>query len=112
MYVSTIKEKDSKKDTSSNLSRDGIFRLSIGILKKTYEEKFGATPNRPLKGEIIDTGHDFTRTNVLMPHPIYAWMSWVCVLSPTQDLFEAVYPLIVEAHKNAIYKFARKINSL
>ncbi|MGV6851122.1 MAG: DUF6194 family protein [bacterium] len=51
----------------------------------------------------------FTKKNVLMPHPVYAWMSWVCVVSPTVELFEKIYPLIVEAHDNAIQKFNKKV---
>ena len=43
-----------------------------------------------------------------MPHPVYAWMSWVCVLSPSADAFELVKPLLAEAHALAALKFARR----
>jgi hypothetical protein len=109
VYFCTVKENDGDNDKSSNLSREGIYRVSIGVSKDTYESKFGVKPKRPPKGGIVDTGHDFTKTNMLMPHPIYAWMSWVCVLSPTQELFNEIYPLIVEAHGNAMLKFSKKV---
>jgi hypothetical protein len=109
VYFCTIKEDDGANDTSSDLSRPGVFRVSIGVSKNTYEDKFGARPTRPAKGRIVDTGHDFALTNVLMPHPIYAWMSWVCVLSPSNGLFETLHPLIEEAHANAIVKFDKKM---
>lgn len=108
VYFCTIKEKDGENDKSSSLSRDGVFRLSIGISKTSYEMKFGEKPSRPEKGGIVVTGHDFTSTNTLMPHPIYAWMSWVCILSPSKENFEEVYPLIVEGHNIAITKFNKK----
>lgn len=109
VYFCTIKEKDGDNDKSSHLSREGIYRLSIGISEDTYESTFGVKPKRPPKGGIVDTGHDFTKTNMLMPHPIYAWMSWVCVLSPTQELLNEIFPLIVEAHGNAVLKFNKKV---
>ncbi len=60
----------------------------------------------------MNTGHDFTTTNSLMPHPVYAWMSWVCVLAPSVELFKEIYPLIVEAHCNASAKFDKKVGLL
>lgn len=36
VYFCTIKENDGENDTSSNLSRDAVFRLSIGVSKEIY----------------------------------------------------------------------------
>lgn len=109
VYFCTIKENDGENDTSSNLSRDAVFRLSIGISKETYINNFGENPIRPQKGSNVETGHDFAKINVLMPHPVYAWMSWACILSPTKEKFQVIYPLIVEAHANAISKYNKKL---
>lgn len=108
VYFCTIKENNGDNDKASKLDRDGVFRLSIGISKATYENRFGLKPKRPAKGGIIDTGHDFTALNELMPHPIYGWMSWVQVLNPSISTFESTLPLITEAHSNAIIKFNKK----
>lgn len=108
VYFCTIKENDGDNDKSSNLSRIDIYRLSIGVPKERYAREFGEKPPRPAKGGIVDTGHDFTKINVLMPHPIYAWMSWVCVLSPSDETFAKLYPLIEEAHANSVVKFNKK----
>ena len=70
VYFCTIKENDGANDKSSKLSRNGVFRLSIGISKATYEMKFGEKPSRPEKGGIVVTGHDIASTNTLMPDPI------------------------------------------
>ena len=108
VYFCTIKEKDGDNDKSSNLNRNGVFRLSIGISKNLYEKEFGEKPKRPRKGGIIDTGHNFAEENILMPHPIYGWMSWVQVLSPQKVTFEKIIPLIADAHSNAVLKFNKK----
>ena len=111
VYFCTIKEKNGGNDKASDLDRDGVFRLSLGISKASYEELFGARPKRPAKGCIIDTGHDFSALNDVMPHPIYGWMSWVQVLNPSDSTFDLLAPLIHEAYSNAVVKFNKKVNS-
>ncbi len=54
-------------------------------------------------------GQNFAALNELMPHPIYGWMSWVQVLSPTRDTFDEVLPFLLEAHQSAVKKFNKKI---
>lgn len=108
VYFCTLKEKDGENDKASKLDREGIFRLSIGIVKETYEKHFGSKPKRPPKGGIIDTGHNFAALNELMPHPVYGWMSWVQVLNPSETTFEGLLALIAEAHSNAVIKFNKK----
>lgn len=108
VYFCTIKEKNGDNDKSSELDREGIFRLSIGLTKDSYEKLFGQKPKRPAKGCIIDTEHDFTSINTLMPHPIYGWMSWAQILNPEKTTFMEIYPLIKEAHANAVIKFNKK----
>ena len=108
VYFCTIKEKNGDNDKASNLDREGIYRLSIGISKESYESLFGARPKRPSKGGIIDTEHNFTKCNVLMPHPIYAWMSWVQILNPSESKLTDIFGLIAESHVNAVNKFNKK----
>lgn len=108
VYFATLKDKDGNNDRASRLDRPGVFRLNIGIGKSSYRTLFGTSPARPAAGGIVDTGHDFSALNTLMPHPVYAWMSWVCVLSPSADAFELVKPLLAEAHALAALKFARR----
>jgi len=94
VYFCTIKEKNGDNDKSSELDRKSVFRVSIGVGKANYEHKFGIKPKRPEKGCIVNTGHDFTKLDELMPHPIYAWMSWVQILSPSKSSFNLILPLI------------------
>jgi hypothetical protein len=62
------------------------------------------------KGQRVDTGHDFTRVDELMPHPVYAWMGWVQLLSPTEETFRDIQPLMEEAYAAAQEKFARRVS--
>ena len=109
VYFCTVKEKDGDNDKASNLDRDGVFRVSIGLLPQTYKTLFGQKPSRPSKGGIVSTGHDFTVLNELMPHPIYGWMSWAQILSPSIEEFDRIFPAIIESHASAIIKFTQPL---
>jgi hypothetical protein len=94
-------------DRASNLDRPGVFRLNIGISKETYGSLFGPRPHRHGADGAADTVHDFAALDRLMPHPVYAPQSWVCVLNPSDATFEAVRPLLAEAHDLAVRRFLR-----
>lgn len=108
IYVLTIKEKDGDNDKSSDLDRDSIYRVNIGVRKNTFVNMFGSIPKRPAKGGVVDMPFDFTQTNKILPHPIYAWMSWICALNPSEQTFEKLKPLIVEAYNYAKEKYAKR----
>jgi hypothetical protein len=99
-------------DTASNLSRPGIFRLNIGVEKETYRSMFGPQPSAPAgPTDIINTGHDFTTLDQVMPHPVYAPQSWVSVLNPSDATLETVKSLLAEAHKIAVRKHGKGAQS-
>jgi len=109
VYFCTIKDHDGVNDKASQLDRQGVFRVAIGIGSPTYIRLFGSKPKRPEKGGIVNLPCDFTETGRLMPHPVYAWMAWAQILSPSKDLFEKIFPFISEAHAIAVKKFDEKI---
>lgn len=109
VYFATVKEHDGANDKASNLDRPGVFRLSFGLPRGDYEARFGPRPPRPAKGSSVATGHDFTATDELMPHPVYAWMGWVQVLSPSRRTFAAIQPLLSAAHEAAAKKHDRQL---
>ena len=89
-------------DTASNLARDGVFRLNLGVARARYEKHFGDPPPFPKDGGIINTGHDFTVFDTLLPHPIYAAMGWVCIVNPSKETFESTLkPMLAEAYAEA-----------
>jgi hypothetical protein len=95
-------------DRASNLNRPGVFRLNIGVSKDTYRALFGPQPPPPGSSGVVDTGHDFTAVDQLMPHPVYAPQSWVCVLNPSEATFQAVRPLLAEAYELAVRRYAKR----
>ncbi|MBD5413861.1 MAG: hypothetical protein HDR52_05515 [Treponema sp.] len=108
IYVLTVKEKDGDNDKSSNLNREGVYRISIGVRRNTFIYMFGSVPMRPAKGGVVDMPFDFAQIDKIVPHPVYAWMSWVCVLNPSDATFEQLKPLIQEAYEYAKEKYTRR----
>lgn len=101
-YFATIKDHDGQNDRASDLGRDGVWRLSLGIGPKAFEARFGPRPARPSKGGIIDGPWDFTASDLLTPHPIYGWMGWVAINCPAPATLETLAPLIETAHQRAV----------
>lgn len=108
VYVLTVKEKDGANDKDSNLNRDGIFRVNMGLRKQTFLELFGSIPARPAAGEVVKMEYDFTLLDTILPHPVYAWMGWISILNPSEDTFEKLKPLIEESYAFATEKFKKR----
>ncbi len=108
VYVLTVKEKDGDNDKSSRLNREDIYRVNIGVRKNTFIKLFGKIPGRPGKGGIVDMDYDFSATGEILPHPVYAWMGWICALNPTEQLFEELKPYIQESYEYAKEKFKKR----
>jgi hypothetical protein len=82
-------------DNGSNLNRADVFRLNIGVSRDTFRALFGHPPSEDSSAA---SEHDFAALDRLMPHPVYARQSWLCVLNPGPETFEAVKPLLAEAY--------------
>lgn len=111
VYFATLKDKDGDNDKASALNRAGVFRLNFGVSKPTYENALGKRPVRPAAGGVVNTGHDFTELNTLLPHPVYGWMSWVCILNPNKERFLGLRPLLDESYKLVVQKYAKRVKS-
>lgn len=97
-------------DQASNLSRPSVYRLNIGISKETYRAMFGAQPSYPEGNGVVDTGHDFSTLDQIMPHPVYAPASWICVLNPSSATFQQVRKLLAEAYELAVARHAHLLS--
>ena len=75
-------------DDASDLARDGVFRLNVGVTGATFRRL------------VVDiAGTDYTALDTVLPHPLYAQQHWVSILNPSADSFETIVkPLIEEAH--------------
>jgi hypothetical protein len=102
----TIVSKDyGEFDNASQLDRPGVFRLNVGVGRDTFGALFGPTSSAE-PGQ--STTYDFAALDRLMPHPVYARQSWVCVLNPSPATFEAVKPLLAEAYAIVATRHGRR----
>jgi hypothetical protein len=92
-------------DNASQLNRANVFRLNIGVSRDTFRAFLGHPPSAERD---TSAGYDFAALDRLMPHPVYARQSWVCVLNPSPETFEAVKPLLAEAHSTVATRHARR----
>jgi Family of unknown function (DUF6194) len=91
----TIVTKDyGEFDNASQLDRPEVFRLNIGVSRETFRSLFGYLPG---KQSAESAEYDYAALDRLMPHPVYAPQSFVCVLNPSPETFETVKPLLAEA---------------
>lgn len=104
----TLGAQDDDYDRASNLNREGVFRLNIGVSRDTYRALFGPPPAAPGAAGVVATGHDFTVLDQLLPHPVYAPQGWVCVLNPSAATFETLKPLLAEAYALAVQRQAKR----
>ena len=109
VYVLTVKEKDGENDRSPHLNRPGIWRVNLGLRRETFQRLFGPLPQRPPKGGVVPLPYDFSELDRLLPHPVYAWMGWICALNPSRQTFEALKPLIGESYEHARENYAKRI---
>lgn len=108
VYFATVKEKDGANDKASYLDRAGMFRLNVGTTRPLFFERFGPPPPRPGKGGVVEGAWDFTAPDILTPHPVYAWMSWVAVLNPSANTLADMDDLIEAAYGKAKALFDKK----
>lgn len=106
----TLANADDPYDHASELDRPGVYRLNISVSRHTYRSVFGPESPRLGQSGVVETGHDFATLDRLLPHPVYAPQSWICVLNPSDETFGTVQPLLSEAHDRAV-KRAKRIAS-
>jgi hypothetical protein len=106
MPFATIVTKDyGEYDNASQLDRPDVFRLNVGVGRDTFRTLFGAAPGEQ---SAQSPSYDYAALDRLMPHPVYATQSWVCVLNPSAETFEAVKPLLADAYSRVAARHARR----
>ena len=98
----TIVTKDNDYDNVSQLDREGVFRLNIGIGKATFQSLFAAVPSQPGIGGYMQSGLDFTALDTLLPHPVYGSMYWISILNPGKETMPQLLPYFEEAYLIAV----------
>jgi len=95
----TIAHTDNEYEKVSNLNREGVFRINIGVSRQTFNDLIGEAPTEPI---------DYTILNTILPHPDYAKQNFICILNPAGDNIAKTKQLITEAHALALARFQRK----
>lgn len=95
----SIAASDNEYDKVSNLNREGVFRINIGISRTAYDE---------VVGHISSEDVDYTTLNVFLPHPEYAKQNFVCILNPSGENAELTKKLMVEAHDLVAARLLRR----
>lgn len=86
----TIVTSDNEYDSTSNLNREGFFRLNVGLDGETFNSMFGGLTSEKGLEAYLNLGIDFTKEDTILPHPTYGAMYWVCVVNPSKETFESV----------------------
>lgn len=81
-------------DTASRLDRPGVFRLNLGLPRPAYREL-----------TVSEAAPD--TLDVLLPHPEYAQLGWVCVLNP-DGTWPQVAGLLDQAYAFAVRKYGNR----
>lgn len=95
----SIADSDNEYDSVSNLNREGVFRINIGVSRKTFDT---------LVGDSSPENIDYSALNVFLPHPEYAKQHFVCILNPSEENVEITKKLVVEAHAIADARLQRR----
>ena len=95
----TIANSDNEYDNVSNLSRDGVFRINIGVSRETFKNLIPGPGSDPV---------DYSVLNTFLPHPEYSRQNFICILNPSDENVEVTKKLIVEAHAIATARLRRK----
>ncbi|MGW6281780.1 DUF6194 family protein [Kribbella sp. NPDC055071] len=90
----------------SRLDEPGAWRLNLGLTKATYTSLFGPVPTERDTEWVLDSGHDYSARDTLMPHPFYASQHWVAIVSPTSLV--PLQPLLTEAYEFAVRKYSNQ----
>jgi hypothetical protein len=94
----SIADSDNDFDNVSDLDRDGVFRINIGVSKETFVSLLaGCSPENV----------DHRALDVFLPHPHYSKQYFVCVLNPSRENARTVKELIIEAHSIAASRLRR-----
>jgi hypothetical protein len=102
----TIVTKDYPDDRGSRLDRPGAFRLNIAAGTAEFRKQTGHG-TREAAAHDVDLGAE----DVLMPHPLYGNMGWLCVVNPGPLTQASTRELLHSTHQAARDRYRRRAES-
>jgi hypothetical protein len=103
----TIVTKDYPDDQGSRLDREGAFRLNIAVGTAEFRRRTGHGP----RNAAADDDIDLSTADVVMPHPVYGRMGWLCVVNPDSRTEATVRELLRTTHHAARARYRRRAES-
>ncbi|WP_207421549.1 DUF6194 family protein [Desertivirga brevis] len=100
----TIVTRDNEYDSTSNLNREGFYRLNVGLDKETFMALFSDLTDKKGFEAYLNLGIDFTKEDTIFPHPAYGAMYWVCVVNPSKETFEKALKGYLKLSYNKVSK--------
>lgn len=80
--------------TPSNLARDGVYRVNVGVDRETFTSLVGGQADP-----------DYAALDRFVPHPVYAKQRWISVLNPSHaTVRETLMPLIAAGHDRLAHR--------
>ena len=98
----TIVTKDYPDDTASDLDPPGRWRVNVHVDRATFRELTGEAPRGPHRPR------NFAAADVVLPHPVYGALGWVCVVNPGENSADLVVALLRAAHDAARARSERR----
>lgn len=90
----SIASSDNEHDRVSQLDRPGVFRLNIGVSRRTFQSLFGTSA-------VETERYDYAALDQWTPHPDYAAWHFICVLNPSEGTMERGKAFLAEAYELA-----------
>jgi hypothetical protein len=85
-------------DESSDLDREGVFRLNVSAGRETFTELIGYPPaEHPQRA----ADADYAVLDTVIPHPAYGQQGWVSILNPGPRTSEQARALITASRNRA-----------
>ncbi|MFJ2744904.1 DUF6194 family protein [Streptomyces sp. NPDC087440] len=98
----TVVTKDYPGDTDSALDAPGRWRVNVHVDRATFRAFTGEEPRS------LALPRDHAAADVVLPHPVYGELGWLCVVNPAARTTETLHRLLREAHEAATARVLRR----
>jgi len=99
----TIVTKDYPGEPPAGLDRPGAFRVNVHAGADAFRAHCGHGP-RDAPPDAVDHREE----DVVLPHPVYARLGWLCVVNPADRSSAATRDLLATAHRLARQRHERR----